>query len=426
MQRGTERVVSAIGLWLALAGGSGPSFARGSADLDPDLKLERTRRLGPFHVQPYFRIKQAGYDDNVYLDNANQQGAFTATLGPGIRAVMPAGRRAALIVDDELDYAYIGNASGLNHFNNALRAKLDLLLDPFLVYADMHYDSSRERPNAELDFRVRHSVVGQAAGFKALVSNRITAGLQVTRQDFKFGSSTSPEELVGGGADRQALLQSLRELERVESEASAFVAYRVFRKTSVGLERSEGRADFADPQSQRDARNRKTYLTASFSPSAFLAGSVRLGRLRLEPEERQDSGFNGTVVDVSLGCRISSRSHARLRYDRNVVFSVQSDNLYFITEGWRAAYAHSISDRWSVELERGEDKSDYPQPIALSSGQETALRRDRITVSALAGLLRVQPGTRVGLRLEQWNRHSTFGLEDVRRYALTSFVEYNY
>lgn len=422
----TDTVVFALGLWLMLAGGLGLSFAEGSADLDPDLRLERTRRLGPFHVQPYFRIKQAGYDDNIYLSNDSRQGAFTATLGPGIRAVMLAGRHAALLVTDELDYAYFGNASEVSHFNNALRAKVDLLLDRLLVYADTHYDISRERPNLEVDFRVRHSEVGEAAGFKASVSNRITAGLQVARQDFVFSSGASPDELGGGGADRLALLQSLRELDRVESEASAFVTYRVLRKTSVGLERSEGHADFKDPRSQRDARSRKIYFTANFSPSAFLTGSVRLGRLRLEPEERPDSGFSGPVGEASLGCRVSNRSHARLQFGRSVVFSVQSDNLYFVTEGWKATYAHSISDRWSAELEHGEDRVDYPQPIALSSGPGTALRRDRITISALAGLLRVRPGTRVGLRLEQWNRHSTFGLEDVGRYALSSFVEYNY
>lgn len=427
MLRAMQRAMAVLLIFLAaLAVGPAPSFADGAADLDPDLKMERSRRLGPFHVQPYFRIKQAGYDDNVFLVKDGREGAFTATLGPGLKAVLLAGRRAAVLVTDDLDYVHFANTSELNHFNNALRAKLDLFLGRFLLYADSRYESSRERLNAEVDFRVRHAVVGQAVGVKGQFGSRLTAGVQVGRQDFSFGPAANAEEVAGGGTDRQAQLEALSALERVESEASAFVAYRVLRKTSVGIEVSEGRAEFEDPQSQSDARSRRTYFTMSFSPSAFLTGSLRLGRLRLEPEERPDDGFNGPVGDAALGYRVSSRSHARLRYGRNVVFSAQSDNLYFITEGWRAGYANALSDRWSVELEHGQERVDYPTPMALSSGSGTAVRSDRITINALAGLFRVQPGTRVGLRLEQWNRASTFELEEARRYMLSSFVEYNY
>ena len=426
MVRFMRGAAAALAVWLAVpAGHLAAAPATEVADLDPDLKLDRSRRLGPFHVQPYFRIKQAGYDDNVYLQKDGQAGAFTATLGPGLKAVLLAGRRAALMVADELDYAYFADLPELNHVNNGLRAKLDLFLGRFLVYADARYDTSRERLNAEVDFRVRHSVVGQVAGVKGHFGDRLTAALQVGRQDFDFGSAAE-EDLAGGDVDRQAQLETLRELERVESEVSASVTYRVLRKTSLGIERTEGRAVFADPLSQRDARNRKLYLTASFTPSALLTGSVRLGRLHLEPEERQDAGFDGAVGEANLGCRISGRGSARLRYGRNVVFSVQDDNLYFITEGWRAGYAHSISDRWSVDLEHGQDRVDYPTPIALPTGPETGVRSDRITINALAGLLRVQPGTRIGLRLEQWNRSSTFEAEAVQRYMLSSFVEYNY
>ena len=427
MLRVTRRAMAALVIWLAVpAAGLPPLFAGGAADLDPELKLERSRRLGPFHVQPYFRIKQAGYDANVFLVNDGREGAFTATLGPGLKAVLLAGRRAAVLVTDDLDYVYFANTSELNHFNNALRAKLDLFLGRFLLYADSRYESSRERLNAEVDFRVRHAVVGQTVGVKGQFGSRLNAGMQLGRQDFSFGSAANTEELAGGGTERLAQFEALRSLERVESEASAFVAYRVLRKTSVGIEVSEGRAEFADPQSQRDARSRRTYFTMSFSPSAFLTGSVRLGRLRQETEERPGGHFAGAVGEASLGCRVSSRSHARLRYGRNVVFSVQSDNLYFINEGWRASYANAISDRWSVDLEHGQDTVDYPTPMALPSGSGTAVRSDRITINALAGLFRVQPGTRVGLRLEQWNRASTFGLEEARRYMLSSFVEYNY
>lgn len=418
--------MAALVIWLvAPAAGLPPLFAGGAADLDPDLKLERSRRLGPFHVQPHFRIRQAGYDDNVFLVNEGREGAFTATLGPGLKAVLLAGRRAAVLVADDLDYVYFANDSELNHFNNALRAKLDLFLDRFLLYADGRYESSRERLNAEVDFRVRHSVVGQAVGVKGRFGSRLAAGVQVGRQDFGFGSAANAEE-VAVGTDRQAQVETLRVLERVESEASAFVTYRALRKTSVGIEVSDGRAEFEDPRSQSDARSRRTYFTMSFSPSAFLTGSLRLGRLRLEPEERPDDGFSGPVGDAALGCHISGRGHARLRYGRNVVFSVQSDNLYFTTEGWRASYAHALSDRWGVELEHGQDRVDYPKPMALPSGSGTAQRSDRITLNALAGLFRVQPGTRVGLRLEQWNRASTFGLEEARRHVLSTFVEYNY
>ena len=60
--------MAALAIWLAApAAGLPPLFAGGAAELDPELKLERTRGPGPFHVQPYFRVQHAPHPDHNIL-----------------------------------------------------------------------------------------------------------------------------------------------------------------------------------------------------------------------------------------------------------------------------------------------------------------------------------------------------------------------
>ncbi|MBI4169052.1 MAG: outer membrane beta-barrel protein [Acidobacteria bacterium] len=416
------------GLLLALAcsAGAGPADLA-AADIgrrDPDMKTERARRLGPFHVQPYFLVRQMGYDDNVLLAGGEGDGAFTATLGPGARAILKLGGRAALLLAEELDFVYIADHPELNHLNNGLRAKADYLLGPFVLYADSRRNSSRERLNAEVDFRVRTVSVGHAVGFRGDLSSRLSAGMQVARQDLRFGTGADPEEVLAGGADRQAQLLALRELSRTESGVTASVGYRVLPKTTVALEGWIGRADFDDPASGRDTRDRRLSLQITMAPSAALTGSVKVGRLRLKALQRDDPGFTGFVGEGSLRFRLSGRSSARVRYGRSVAFSTFGENLYFVATGWRLTYAHHLSRRWSFELEHGRDTNDYPLP--LLQGPAVRLRRDDVTIDAASGLLWVKEGTRLGLRVEHWSRDSTILSDEVRRRSVSTFVEYNY
>src|SRR5678815_2806361 len=104
-------------------------------DPDADFSLKETVQVGPFHMAPFFVLKDFGYDDNTRLDARRSSGDFMVTFGPGARAVAPVGRLAAFSIWDEIDYAVFARESDLNHVNNSLRTKLHLYLRDFTVYA---------------------------------------------------------------------------------------------------------------------------------------------------------------------------------------------------------------------------------------------------------------------------------------------------
>ena len=104
------RVPAALFTAALLLGGAG--IVPAAEDSDPDFSLDNTVQAGPFHLAPFFVIKDFGYDDNVRLGADRRFGDYTLTVGPGARAVVPFGRRAAWSAWDEIDYAIFVAVTG--------------------------------------------------------------------------------------------------------------------------------------------------------------------------------------------------------------------------------------------------------------------------------------------------------------------------
>lgn len=411
-----------------MLGGAGALRAEDGVARDADLRLEHYHQLGPFRVRPYAMLKQLGYDDNIFLEPGRREGDFTATLAGGAKAVTLIGRTSAFLLEGEIGQVVFAEHEELNHFNNVARAKVDLFLGPLLLYAEGWRTSVRERPGPEIDMRVRQAQGGEALGLESVLSPRIRGEVRFARERIRFSSRAPESELQAGGTDGEARLASLEELERTESEVNAILKYSIRARTSVGLEGSLERADFDDPDSTRNTRGRRILLRVWMEPTSSLSAQVRLGRLRLEALDREDQDFEGLVGEALLGYRVSAHGRVAGRFSRDAVFSVQGDNLFYITEGWSLGYTHHFTRRWGMELQHGREGLEYPRPFAqeLAGGVESGKRRDDLTTNALSGFVKLGGGTRFGVKLARWERESTIQAADTKQNVVSTFLEHSF
>ena len=89
---------AAAGRWwvapvLVLSGAILAAAAAEEPPPDPDLSVKGTRQAGPFRIRPYILLRQLGYDDNIFYDSVEPVGDVTATVAPGLSALLLTGKR---------------------------------------------------------------------------------------------------------------------------------------------------------------------------------------------------------------------------------------------------------------------------------------------------------------------------------------------
>ena len=382
---------------------------------DPDLSVENMRRAGPFHLKPYVVLKDIGYDDNVRFESQTQEGDATATAGAGFDAVLLAGDRGGLRLFQELDYVAFQKNADLNHWNGTARARGILLLKRVVLSLEDRFASDRERPNSEIDERLRRQNNAVTAALRTLARGRL--GLKGYLRDERI-DYVSDDPLSADVRDR---------LNRGETTLSVIGEMRVLPKTTFTLEGAVSRIAFDDPTQARDVRKRAIMPGFRFDPTAAVQGDVRAGPLVLTALDRGDGDYRGIVGDGHFMTRLGRAARLKAGFGRNVEFSTRGDNLFYVGRQWSAAYEMFFSSRMSGEVLYGRGLNHYPKavPGALTPAV-LLIRDDRLTTYQATVRYRANPQMTIGMSAFHVTRDSTDDFYDRTRNFYTFGTTYSF
>jgi hypothetical protein len=128
------------------------------------------------------------------------------------------------------------------------------------------------------------------------------------------------------------------------------------------------------------------------------------------------------VGEAVIGYRIGTRLRLGLNYERDIVFSIFDNNLYFQRELFGLEAWQSLSRRFRLEAGASRTTVDYPVPV--TSGDTSSFRDDRID-RAWIGWSYAQPDKpRYGVRLMLWNRDSSFDVYDSSQVLILGAAQY--
>ena len=405
-------------------------------DPDPDFSFEDTVKLGPFHAAPFLVVKDLGYDDNLRLTpEGRTTGDYSVTIGPGVRAVVPFGHRVALSSWNELDYVAYANETDLNTVNGEFRGKLHFYLRDVIVFADGKYRSYRERPDDEIDFRMRHITGNARAGitWRPTERGRVDIYRENIRENYKSSAEPIVPEEFDGDLAMEAGEQRAESLDREEDYLWVDTRLKIRPRTSLLLDFQKGSMDYDEDDTNRDSSVVSSTTGFEFDPSGPLRGYIRGGIKHIEPDESRLEGYSGPIGRAQLHWRALDRALVKLLYKRDAVVSVLGENLYYLTDSVGLGYEHFFTRRISVELARNIADNSYPSELSdLSSCTGTGsgivcdekLREDRITTDTFTVRYAMRPGVKIGLAFRHWDRASNFDLEDVTRNTIYTTVEY--
>jgi hypothetical protein len=274
----------------------------------------------------------------------------------------------------------------------AADARVDGDLGRFRPYGLASRLDTQERLNAELDIRAPRIQTVVAAGARLFATPKMGLLMDVRRSSLKFDDAS-----VFDGVLLSHTLNS--EVGIIEGGLEFYVT--PLTTVSVTASRQQDRFDSAP---ERDADTFRVMPSVRFEAPAIVEGSLAVGYRRFDGIDPELPDYTGLVFKGTLAHTLLERTRLELLLSRDVEYSFEELQPYYLMTGFRLTVTHQIREAIDARAAVSRENLDYrAQGIA---GGESADRRDRSDVFTVGGGYRFRPNLRVGLDFEHARRVS--------------------
>ncbi len=377
-----RRTFCAAGLFLL--GLVSPSLAQ---DQPTDPWEQMRFRTGPLAWTPTIQLKNLGWDTNVFNAVDEPQRDFTFTLSPQVDWWFRAGR-ARLHGTNVVDAVYFASFPGERSINQGHQLTFEYPLNRIRPYAGASYLDTRDRPGFEIDARAAHTERGARAGADVRISGKTTLDIGGRFTDYAFDGDA---EFLGSN-----LAQVLN---RQAAYGTASIRYKLTPLTTLTLAGEAGREEF-DEAPNRDNRSFRVMPGVEFDQFALLKGRASVGFRRLDMVSPEIEDFAGIVANVDLSYVLMGRTRFSVGVDRDVAFSFEELQPYYVLTGVSGLVRQSLARGWDVEVRASR------QRLAYRSVSADAGRVDHVDVFGGGVGYRLSGGSRAGAFIERVRRQS--------------------
>ena len=274
------------------------------------------------------------------------------------------------------------NASSFVHYrksreepsaNTTNAVRLEAALTRFKPFVSYGFTNVRDRPNQEIDARVRHQVAVAGAGTRIQLAPRTSIGVDLQRSSTRFED------------DAQFLGTSLsRSLDRTSTIGTAAVRYELTPLTRLLV--------IADVQRDYFESNARQYTTIlgmrpalEFAPTALLRGRAVVGYRKVDTNDARVSNFNGLVAAVDLGYVFRGRSRFGVRADRDVVYSFSEILSYYVQTGVALNVVRQVTERISATVGAFQQRQQYPEIMPLTTQTASVVNPPPVSIMSWQG-----------------------------------------
>lgn len=367
--------------------------------------------VGPLELTPTLVLREAGVDDNVFdtpLKDPPQRDTFV-TFAPMVDAVMKLG-----IMDfssqGTLGYYYFDRLKNLRTVTLQGNARAEFPLQRIRPAIAGSYQDVTDRPNNEIDVRVRRLVSGSSG----TVSTRLTSRSAV---------------IVGGSYekttyDRSTLFRkgSIAEaLDKTTTEVSGAFRVDLTPLTFLTLDVRGSRDQFLITR-DRQTDNLRATMGLEFAPDAVIKGRASFGYHEMVPRGQGGFPFAGWTSAVDLSYSFLGRTRLDGRFSRDAVYSVIEGEGYYVSTLGGGEILHNLIGPLDVTLRASRERLDY----TFTPGGNGP-RVDYSTTSGGGLSVRVSPQMRIGVNYELTYRESSAGSEfEYQRRRIFSTATYGF
>ena len=319
----------------------------GAQDGGPDPSKVRVR-IGPLWMNPTIALSNLGVDQNVFNDAPDQapKKDITATLEPNTDLWLRLGRTWLTATLKEQIVWYVKYASERS-VNNAFTLGWRVPLTRLIFNTAVIVTTTRERTGYEIDARTPRN----DKTYNGSVEFR---GLPKTFFGVRGEHMTSlfDDTAVFKNVDLHT------ELSHSTTSGGLFIRHQLTPLTAfaVAASHSEDRFQF-DPL----RNSTSTIVTASvnFDPFALIRGSATVGYRKFQPADPGLAGYQGATFGADLGYTIQGSTKIALKALRDVQYSYDANQPYYLQTGGDVSIAQQIFGPFDGEGRLGAQQLAY-------------------------------------------------------------------
>ena len=372
-----------------------------------DLVESMPIRVGPFGLSPTLTVTDIGVDSNIFNEAGAPERDFTMTIVPRLDTRVHVGR-ALLSLGNSTGFVYYQKHSDQRSINYAADGRADLDIGRLQAFVAGAFADTRERLNAEVDARAWRTVRKGEAGAQFAIAPRSAVSVSVRRSVLRF----DPDEEFEGVSLSDTLNSRTDDLD------GAFLFY-MTPLTTLSLTTTVQRDRF-DQSPARDADSVQIAPGVKFDPAAFVGGSLAIGYKRFDPADPALQSFSGLVAEGSLGCTIVDRAHLDLTVKRDVQYSFEVSEPYYLSTATRLTLTQHVAGPFDGQATGGVERLNY-RGFGPNSG-----RTDRFSLVGAGFIYRIRENARAGINVEHAHRTSDRPDREFRRTRVFGSLSYGF
>ena len=359
-------------------------------------------KFGPFRLFPSFRIRDVGYDDNVYYSREADEpiSDYTATLSPEVKGYILFRNYLILSFTETPEYLFYFKQTGERGWNHSFSPQARLLLfNRFVVSGSYQYRNRKIRTTSEFGARVRSIDKGYKASLFYETARSTSIGVTLSTNKVSYEDIFLPEENIRLAAA----------LNRQENQGDFEFYYRIFSESFLFFKGSYTEHNFESGSSSwKDASSYTFSSGLRFPETGRLTGQFVLGYKKLVPKDKNRSGYTGMIGSTGIELQIR-RFRFRIDYQRDSRFSFWSSNFYFLENSLRSGISFYVTSflKLSYDFRYGENL--YPEPVWLQLDDGSLIELDRKDIHqthTFGFIVRIIRKTGIGLTMDLWDRSS--------------------
>ena len=352
--------------------------------------------LGPLYATPRLELKQFGIDNNVFNQADDAKSDFTVDVAPGLNVALPVAHRALVQMTGTADLVYFAHYSSERSVDPFLKTRAESYLQRVMVYGEASVNSSRQRPNFEIDVRSRRTDTDARAGAQLRVTPKFSVDVAGYRDTTAYDAGAFAE-----GADFHTTLN--------HSSSGVVVTprYELTPYTTITTRVDLFRNDFPF-DGNRGSDNVKILPGVEFNPRALVAGRAAVGYRRLTPASPTLlPAFAGLVADVGLSYRLLSATKLDVTFNRDLQYSLELLQPYFVDNSVGASVRRELGGNFDISVHGERHLYRYQNYLpAVPGAAGLADRADQTLVYSGSLGYRIRRDVRFGVTLTSANRES--------------------
>ncbi len=352
-----------------------------------DDPVERARiQIGPLGITPSIAVVHFGVDSNVFREELLPKSDVTATISPGARAWLRAGR-SLLAVDARGDMQYFQHYASERSLDSAVSGRYEIRSDRITPWVGGGYSSGRQRVGYDIDVRSQRVERQASAGLDVRVMSKTEVGISARRIDYSYD------------ADARVLGTSLKDvLNRRSESAGVSLSHELTPITRFVVQGESIRDRFAFSPG-RDADSMRVLAGVNLDSSALISGTVRAGYRTFDTRDGTSS-FTGLVASADAAYTVAGRTRFDIGLRRDLNYSFEVAQPFYLLTGADLTVTPQLSTHWDLQARSGQHQLAYRDSRGASG------RNDHHSVYGIGVGYRMGSGARIGANLDREQRGS--------------------